>query len=259
MNRKVFWAFVLGSLVAVAIWYMVAVVKYNKGKLVFCDVGQGNGVILTKGEFQLVYDTGPKNGKMLDCLAKNIPFWDKSLEVVIVSHWDIDHSGGLDEIDDYYVIGKLYVSQRNEQYIYSETLASDDILRSDWMEFKVLSVDSQAEDNYGSVVGLLTIDKLKVLLMGDVPMEVEQRLVWRKILTDKVDVILVGHHGSKTSSSNELLKLLTELNPNLQAVISVGKNSFGHPTKEVLDRLEKYGVVVRRTDKEGSIKYSIKI
>jgi len=253
MNRRVFWVFVLGSLVAVAIWYAVAVVKYSRGKLIFCDVGQGNGVLLTKGDFQLVYDTGPKNGEMLDCLAKNIPFWDKNIEIVIVSHWDIDHSGGLDEIDDYYSIGELYASRQNEQYVYSEDLALNDILRSNWMEFKVLSVDSQAEDNFGSVVGLLTIDKLKVLLMGDAPMEVEQRLVWRKILSDSVDLILVGHHGSRTSTSEELLGVATPK----EAIISVGKNSFGHPTKEVLDRLEKCGVIVRRTDKEGSIKYNL--
>lgn len=253
MNRKVFWAFVLGSLVAVAIWYMVAVVKYSKGKLVFCDVGQGNGVLLTKGEFQLVYDTGPKNGKMLDCLAQNLPFWDKNLEVVIVSHWDIDHSGGLEEIDDYYKIGRLYSSRENEQYNYTEILGLEDIIRNGWMGFRVMWTSRNGDDNYGSVVGLLTIDKLKILLMGDAPFEVEQRLVWRKILTDKVDMILVGHHGSRTSTSEELL----EVTHPKEAIISVGKNSFGHPTEEVLARLEKYGIEVKRTDKLGSIKYSL--
>jgi len=69
----------------------------------------------------------------------------------------------------------------------------------------------------------------------------------------------VGHHGSKGSTSKELLEFLTDNNDDMEAVISVGKNSFGHPTKEVLDRLIEYGVESRRTDKEESVIYSIKI
>ena len=82
MNKKLFWVFVLVSMVALVIWFLVVVLKNSQTKLIFCDVGQGNGVMLTKGEFQLVYGTGSDNGKMLDCLTREMPFWDKKIEVV---------------------------------------------------------------------------------------------------------------------------------------------------------------------------------
>jgi len=67
-----------------------------------------------------------------------MPFWDKTIEVVIVSHWDNDYSGGLSEIEDYYEIGKLYSSKNNEQYIYTHILALEDVIRNSWMEFKMM-------------------------------------------------------------------------------------------------------------------------
>ncbi len=267
----------------------------GKAKLVFCDVGQGDGVMLTKGRFQMLYDVGPDNGKMRKCVERQIPFWDRKLEVVIVSHWDKDHAGGLEGISRGYKIEKLYsASKDNEQKFYPEILREKDMLRSDWFTFEVVwpaggltsgesekgltsgeplrvtPEERQVDNNEMSVVGVLrvrsdsdalrdtessTIDKdikgddKKVLLMGDAPIEVEQRLVWRKILTEPMDVLKVGHHGSKTSTSEELLDAVR---PRV-AVIGVGKNSFGHPDKEVLERLEKFGVEVKRTDVDGTV------
>jgi len=74
--------------------------------------------------------------------------------------------------------------------------------------------------------------------------------VWQKILIDEVDILKVSHHGSKDGTSEELLEILK---PKL-AVISVGaKNKFGHPTKEVLDRLKEKGIEIKRTDKDGEV------
>lgn len=255
MNKKTFWTFVLGSLLALSVWFLAIVLKYRQTKLVFCDVGQGNGVLVTRGEFQLLYDVGPDNGQMLNCLASEMPFWDKTIEVVVISHWDNDHCGGLAEIDDYYKINKLYSSKINEQISYSEILSLGDILRTSWMEFKVWWSSQSGDDNYGSIVGLLDLVDQKVLLMGDVPAEIEQRLVWRQEIDKKVDIVLLAHHGSKTSSSDELLEYLSRSNSDIKAIISVGKNSFGHPSKEVIDRLLKYGIGIRRTDEEGGIVY----
>jgi competence protein ComEC len=237
---------------AIAILFGVYVFQFSKARLVFCDVGQGTGVLLSYRQFQFVYDTGPKNGKFLSCLSKNMPFWDKRIEVMVISHWDSDHSGGLSEVIDYYRIDNLYSSQENEQINFSNILALGDVIKTSWMEFLVLWTDSGAEPNYGSVVGLLEIGDFKSLLMGDVPIEVEQRLVWRKILKDEVDVLLVGHHGSKSSTSQELLNIVKAK----EAVISVGKNSFGHPSKEILDRLSRSGVIIKRTDGQGDVVYS---
>lgn len=267
MNRKLFWVFVLGSILALSVWFLLTVSKYEQTKLIFCDVGQGNGVVLSRGEFQLLYDTGPKNGKMLSCLSENLPFWDKKLEVVIVSHWDKDHSGGLSEIEQYYRIDNLYSSKKNEQANYAKVLALGDILRNSWMEFIVISTDKNEDDNYGSVVGVIDMGDFEALLMGDVPIEVEQRLVWSRVKRDmelvkelsSIEVLLVGHHGSRESTGKELVEYLTKNNDDMEAVISVGKNSYGHPSKEVIDRLVEYGVEVKRTDKLGNIEYVIRI
>ena len=226
----------------------------------FCDVGQGTGVLATMGEFQFVYDTGPKNGKFLSCLSRNMPFWDKRIEVVVISHWDSDHSGGLDEVDEYYKIDSLYSNQINEQISYSNVLALKDTIKTSWMEFWVVWTDDKSEPNYGSVVAVLTIEELKSLLMGDVPIEVEEELMWSRILRDDalaeklegVDVILVGHHGSKNSTGKEWLEFIKPK----EAVISVGDNKFGHPSNEVLDRLTTTKVVIHRTDVEGDIVFT---
>jgi len=91
----------------------------------------------------------------------------------------------------------------------------------------------------------------KFLLMADAPAVVEQKLVWRGALRQAqgVDVLKVSHHGSKEATSEELLKATK---PEV-AIISVGKNNFGHPTKEVLERLKNAGIKVERTDQLGDI------
>lgn len=259
MNVKLFWRFLVASGLILVIMFGVYVYKFSKPRLVFCDVGQGTGVLASKGEFQFVYDTGPDNGKFLSCLSRNMPFWDKKIEVVVISHWDSDHSGGLDGVDDYYKIDSIFSSQNNEQINYTKILALKDVIKTSWMEFLVVWTRENVESNYGSVVGLLEIDNFRCLLMGDVPIEVEQELVWSQLKRDSVleskleniDVLLVGHHGSKNSTSQELV----DTTKPREAVISVGKNSFGHPAKEVLDRLVVSKVVIRRTDIDGSIKY----
>jgi len=87
-------------------------------------------------------------------------------------------------------------------------------------------------------------------MSADINVETEQRLVWQGILKETVDVLKVSHHGSKNGTSDELLNILK---PQI-AVISVGaKNKFGHPTKEVLDKLEKRKIQIKRTDQEESV------
>ena len=235
------------------------VYKFSRPRLVFCDVGQGTGVLVSKGEFQFVYDTGPQNGKFLSCLSRNMPFWDKKIEVVVISHWDSDHSGGLSQIDDYYEIDSLWSSQINEQYSYAKILALNDVFRSAWMDFLVVWTNSQTESNYGSVVGLVEIEGMKFLLMGDVPIEVEEEMLWSRLKRDlnlaerlkNIDVMLVGHHGSKNSTSKDWL----EFTRAKEAIVSVGKNSFGHPSSDVIGRLSTLQVGIKRTDVEGDIKY----
>lgn len=226
----------------------------NKAKVIFCDVGQGDGMLLIRNNFQMLVDTGPNNKKILGCLEKYVPFWDKEIDVVVISHWDKDHSGGLKDVMKNYKIDKIYSSNEKqgqvEQNVYSEKLIENDVVGIGMIRYEVLNSGGDGvESNMGSLVGILNYKGTKVLTTGDAPKEVEDRLIWQRILQGGIDILKVSHHGSNTATSEELLDVIK---PNL-AVISVGKNGYGHPTKEVLDRLEKRGIEIRRTDEKGNV------
>jgi competence protein ComEC len=234
----------------------------GKVRVIFCDVGQGDGILVQKGMSQMIIDTGPPNNKMGECLGKYMPFWDKKIEVIIISHWDKDHSGGLVDIEKYYKVEKLYSGKespdKNEQNIYSSDLADGEMIKMGEIEFDVIStkgVEGKGVDleNGESVIGVLSYRINRFLMMGDVTAEVENRMVWRNELMGKIDVLKVSHHGSGTATSEELLEAVKPM----EAVISVGKNTFGHPSPEVIKRLEEKGIKIRRTDQEGNIVYEI--
>lgn len=212
----------------------------QKVNVIFCDVGQGDATLVTYKNWQMLIDTGPNNKRVLTCLEKNVPFWDKEIEMVMITHGDNDHSGGLTDVSKFYKI---------EQIIDSKKVSQFDLVKTNWMEFEVVN-SGPNDNNEGSIAGILSYENSKIFLSGDITTEVEQRLVWQKVLKEKVDVLKVSHHGSKNGTSDELLKVLK---PKI-AVISVGiKNRFGHPAKEVLDRLKEKGIEILRTDLNGEI------
>lgn len=227
-------------------------------RVIICNVGQGEAVLVTSGGFQLLIDTGPPTNGVLRCLGNNMAWTDKLIEVVVISHADADHSGGLAGIMDHYRIGNLYSATRlegvNEQINYTDNLRQNDHIRYEKIDYEILSpVILEGNTNIDSVVGMVSYEDKKMLVMGDVPAEIEQRLVWREVLNrNKVSLLVVSHHGSGEATSEELL---TAVSPE-EAIISVGKNNkFGHPAGVVMERLERRGIRVRRTDREGDIIY----
>lgn len=207
----------------------------GKVRMVFCDVGQGDGAIVTQGTNQMLIDVGPDNGAVLRCLGRYLPFWDKTIEAVIISHGDSDHDGALAKVERSYRVENVY-----------RDLKKNDVVKLNKIVFEVVSPEMlTGESNVDSVVGIVNG---RVLMMGDATAEVEQKLVWRWVLNNKIDILKVSHHGSNTATSKELVEATK---PGL-VVISVGKkNKFGHPSKEVLDRLT--GTEVKRTDVDGDI------
>ena len=212
----------------------------QKVNVIFCDVGQGDATLVTYKNWQMLIDTGPNNKRVLTCLEKNVPFWDKEIEMVMITHGDNDHSGGLTDVSKFYKI---------EQIIDSKKVSQFDLVKTNRMECDVVN-SGPNDNNECSIARILSYENSKIFLSGDITTEVEQRLVWQKVLKEKVDVLKVSHHGSKNGTSDELLKVLK---PKI-AVISVGiKNRFGHPAKEVLDRLKEKGIEILRTDLNGEI------
>lgn len=211
----------------------------KKPKMTVCDVGQGLGVVFSEGRSQVVYDFGRAEAGMVECLEKVMGL-DRIIELAIVSHEDSDHVGGLLEVQKYFDI---------EQIKYAKDLAINDIYSVGEMRFDIRWPSNLVGDsNKDSVVVEATVNNKKILLMGDVTSEEEQALVWRNMISD-IDVLVVSHHGSNTATSEELLD---KVRPET-AIISVGKNSFGHPTEEVLNRLEERDIEILRTDFVGDI------
>jgi competence protein ComEC len=243
-------------------------VETGKTEVIFCDVKQGDGIIIKEGSRQMVVDVGPKNKEMGRCLNKYLPFWDKKLEVVILTHEDSDHVGGLSEVKKYYQIERLMGGGgESEQFNYTDYLSAFDVIRMGRIEFEVLSPSINSgqvpavagltgDKNSNSVVGKLKVGEKIFLLMGDAEGETEERLVWRGVLRsdqEKIDFLKVSHHGSKNGTTNTLLEVTK---PEV-AIISVGKNWFGHPSEEVLERLAEAGAEIWRTDERGDIKIEV--
>lgn len=243
------------SLIALVIIFWTTLPS-KKVKIIFCDVGQGDAFLAIYQNQQLLIDAGPNNKKVLDCLENNMPFWDKKIETVIITHGDSDHNGGLSDILKYYEIEQIIDSKKVKQF---------DLIRNNWMLFEVVNSPAfvkttagEGDKNANSIAGILKFKNLSIFMAADIDIETEQRLVWQGVLRqgygtlgNGVDILKVSHHGSKNGTSQELLNILK---PKL-AVISVGeKNRFGHPTEEVLIRLKENGIKIKRTDELKNIK-----
>ena len=252
----------LSLLALIIIFYLT--LPDNKARVVVCDVGQGDAILATYKNIQLLIDVGPDNKKILKCLEKHLPFWDKTIEVVILTHGDSDHVGGLNDLIRSYKIGQFFsnglLDWGIEQKIYSRKLGQNDILSVGLFSFEVVSPEDNNEiktDNENSIVGYLNFlgnKSWSMFMTGDMDIETEQRLVWRQIINKKVDVLKVSHHGSNTGTSDEILEIL---NPKV-AVISVGKNNkFGHPNDDILKKIEDKNIEIIRTDMNGEILFEL--
>jgi competence protein ComEC len=282
-------AFIL--IVATAALVLTSLTK-QISRLVFCDVGQGDAIIIIKGSTQVLIDGGPRGDAVLSCLAQNIPFWDHTIELVIITNTDADHLTGISSVLPRYRIGKVVTgdgvgeSRATSQFLdmlketgnvvtqvgQGDTLlvGEEDTIRLnvlwpkspnqdvmtalnptvDVMErTRVLGINVVKNVNERSVVVELVEPGFRAIFTGDIGEPTEKALIEAGLLYD-VDVLKVGHHGSKFSSSQDFLDILK---PEV-SIISVGaKNTYGHPTDEALSRLGAVNAVVRRTDQEGDI------
>ncbi|MBI3954479.1 MBL fold metallo-hydrolase [Candidatus Collierbacteria bacterium] len=230
--------------------------------IVFCDVGQGDASLVIKNNFQMLIDTGPSEKGVLECLGKNIPFWDRRVEVVINTHPEKDHIGGLREVAKRYKIDTLLINGE----INLESISQTKVVRpqdGDRLVYQDLQLDIlwpekqqvqgvKTDLNKNSVVGRLVFGKFDVLFTGDIGSEEERELADRYDLSG-IEIVKVAHHGSKFSSDEEMLK---EVRPK-EAVVMVGKNnSYGHPAKTTLERFARAGSRVWRTDRDGTVKFA---
>lgn len=245
--------------------------------LITCNVGQGDATVLVYKNIQILVDGGPDR-KVLDCLGKYLPFWDRAIELVILTHPDKDHFGGLIDVFRRYRVGSymynpIAVSKPEYKVLenvvgrgYQTTIPphAGQILRLGMIRLDIVNPSGQlpadsgeqkvelevtdAESNAYSIVSVVSFGKFKALLTGDMPPDISDRLAAENAV-GQVNYIKIPHHGSKNGLT---LNLLKALEPKL-AVISVGKNLYGHPAGEILKMLTDEGIKYLRTDQIGDI------
>lgn len=211
----------------------------NKVKVVFCNVGQGDGALVTSGYFQMLIDTGPTKGNIEKCLEENLPMGDKKIEIVLLSHMDSDHSGELENLKKYYQIDKVLGL--------GDLFAGDIIYGNNWTFTVLFPYVGLEPRNNDSIVGILKYLDKKILFTGDIDTLDENSIIYS--INTPVDIIKLSHHGSITGNSEPWLR---RVNANY-AIVSVGKNDYGHPNSQVLNRVLGVGTSVLRTDENGSL------
>lgn len=215
----------------------------GKLKVVFCDVGQGDATLVVLGSFQALVDTGPDEQLLFSCLGEEMPFWDRQIDLVFISHPQSDHNGALKGLLSRYKVGRVVKkAMANDMYRYKE-------LYFDILNGAENDIENENLENEDSMVLVLKYFDFSVLFTADIGEQTELALVDEGVLK-KTSVLKVPHHGSKFSSS---FKFLEELKP-VVAVVSVGaRNKYGHPSGDTLMRLEQVKAKVFRTDLSGSV------
>lgn len=241
----------------------------KKFHLIFCNVGQGDGILMrTPNGIDIIIDGGPLENSMTECLTRHIPFWDRTIEAVFLTHPDADHLTGILGVVKSYNVSffgmsdapkttgayEELVSILREKKIKTQMLFRNDILRTkdgfvlttDWPTKEFLNLKSQDTNEY-SLVQQVTFGKFKILLTGDIPSTYLNSIM---PTLDRLDVFKPPHHGSKTGTDEFTFQ---HLKPQI-AAISVGlHNRYGHPSDEVLNIFKRLKIPFKRTDQAGDI------
>jgi competence protein ComEC len=263
---------IIGSLLFlnITIWiYVFAIKPKDYVSVSFLNIGQGDAALIeaTNGN-QILIDGGP-NKIILKELGRKMSFFDRFLDLVIETHPDKDHIGGLPEVIKRFSIGAFI-----EPGVESENSIDDELQKrikdknissflaragqvidmGDGSYLKILFPDrdvSGLETNDASIVAQYVFGDTCFLFTGDSPEKIENYLVEVYGSELECNVLKVGHHGSKTSTGEIYIK---NVNPEF-AIISAGKNnSYNHPNSEVIERLTKSNIKILSTIELGTIK-----
>lgn len=239
----------------------------DTGTLGVMDVGSGQCIAVTEGEHAAVIDCGSR-GTMTNAGSEVGQYLLASgrwkIDCLILTHLHSDHINGvvrlmntvkvdtliLPEYVGYIEDGVLaeLIAAAHDNHVKLMYISRDAELNAGGMSFKLYAPFDKGDKNDRGIMLTVNVGDEDILVTGDVRGATERKLVNAQDLSD-TDILIVGHHGSKYSTSEELLD---EASPD-KAVISVGYNNYGHPTDEVLDRLTEHGVEIYRTDESGRI------
>jgi competence protein ComEC len=239
----------------------------GNSSIAFLDVGQGDAALvslpLQQRTVQVLIDGGP-NASILTELSRVMPKGDRSIDLLVLSHPQLDHFGGLIDVLERYNVGAFIwtgragtaeawnelVEKLTKKHILAVKVAYGDKIKIGKQTFTVLNPSQDTllsgELNDSSLVMRLDAQGISALFTGDISASIEKRLP-KNIL--RADILKVSHHGSKYSSADDFLRaVMSRL-----AVIEVGKNRYGHPSRETLERLNAAGNKIFRTDRNGTV------
>ena len=268
------WAIPPLLIAATLVWSAVAVAPDGKLHVVFLDVGQGDAIlVISPSGHTVLVDGGGHASETSSMIGNHLPFWNRTLDVVVSTQPHADHIGGLLDIVNRYEVGAVIQSTTDYDSILVEEwrrrLAQHEIPPIKAESGMSLNLDdgtlltilnptahpstgtSEDVDNNG-VVLRIDYGDISFLLTADIRLETERRLVHEGAPLE-CTVLKVAHHGSKTSSGSQFLTAAT---PQI-AVVSVGAdNSYGHPHQTVINRLLEQGIPLHTTAEAGSIEFT---
>lgn len=269
--------FALAVIVALVIWLAYLSMPPKNVRVVGCDVGQGDALLVQSGTNQILIDGGPSD-RVIDCLTRHMPFWDRNIEIVILTHPQSDHLNGLIDVFEQYWVDTFVTTpvanstsgfrllEENVKKSGAEVVIAHEgmAINVGMIQLDILNPQRSEYDGFDEVLGAMTSDdnlnnfsvvvalrygEFDALFPGDIEPQEIQSLIARDLFTD-IEYLKVPHHGSRNGLTKELLDIT---NPEV-SVISVGtKNRFGHPHKEVIQMLEADDTKYFRTDIEGDV------
>jgi len=241
----------------------------------FFDVGEGEAIFIqTPNGHQILIDGGP-SAVILEKLGREMPFWDRTLDLIILTHPEHDHLAGLLEILRRYQVeiilwtgivkegseyeqwkklikeegAKIEIAQAGERIVWESPSGKKGYIE---ILYPLQNLEGKKYNNSNntSIVGILIFEKNSFLFTGDIYKSVERKLI--KLYPHlRVQVLKLAHHGSKTSTSENFI---SQVRPRIGIISAEKDNPYGHPHQEVLSILKKYGIKIFRTDYHGDIK-----
>lgn len=238
-------------------------------KVSFLDIGQGDAILIDAGNGnQLLVDSGRSSG-IISELGSEMKFGDNTIEVIMATHYDADHIGGFDDVMKNYSVDTLLINDApaktktaltllemaKEKNVDIKTIKRGGMINlGNGVITRILFPFSSGAPtgNDGSIVAKIYVGGKTFLLTGDAPQKVEKQLVTKDGSLLQSNVLKLGHHGSRSASSEIFLKTV---NPDV-AIISAGlNNQYGHPHKEVLDLLNKLHIPYLATYRDGRLEF----
>ena len=264
------WWLLLGLALATSFIWSAVFAEERAGVLTiaFLDVGQGDATFIEAPNGNQVLIDGGSGKQVLGELAKLLPAHDRSIDVVIATHPDSDHIGGLSEVLKRYDVGTILRSGAiNDTAVYDSLNAAiksrgvRDVLARRGMRLmldkdvslEVLFPDrdvSRANPNEASIILRLVYGETEAMLTGDASKRIEQYLASRDGKRLQSDILKVGHHGSKTSSARNFVGFVS---PEYAVISASCDNRYGHPHQEVLDTFSHFTINVLTTCEAGTI------